>query len=107
MSRIFIFFMFSNHFKSNQHKTGQKSDTSTLKLWFNQGWLLKTGTKNEQISDFANFYYINNATLQHIMSPGVQRVVKGDSNHTFLIPMVYKASKKSKNLDGQPWPMWF
>ena len=97
MSRIFNFFMFSNHFKSNQHKTGQKSETSTLKLWFNQGWLLKTGTKNEQISDFANFYYINNATLQHLRGPGIQRGKKGEFYLTFLITMVYKASKKTKN----------
>ena len=74
------FLIFLDPFKSKEHETSQKSETSTLKLRFNQGWLLKTGTKNEQISDFANFYYINNATLQHIMSPGVHRVVKGGSN---------------------------
>ena len=105
--KIWIFWYFWIHSSLKNTKQVKKVK---LQLWscdFNQGWLLKTGTKNEQISDFANFCYINNATLQHIMSPGVHRVVKGDSYHTFLIPMVYKASKKSKNLDGQPWPMWF
>ena len=91
--------MFSNHFKSNQHETGQKSETSTLKLWFNQGWLLKTGTKNEQISDFANFYYINNATLQHIKLSLIQICKNLQQHPFFLTPMVYLTLEKAKNFE--------
>ena len=71
-----------------------------LQLWscdFNQGWLLKTGTKNEQISDLANFYYINNATLQHIKLSVIQICKNLQQYPFFLTPMVYSTTEKAKN----------